>query len=331
MLDPGLGTYTPSEEDAFMKRSLIFVVAIGLVVISPPAEALDHLFSDTAEDYCMTVEVNTSEDTYAYLLYGKLKEGRSLGDADVQTFQQVYGTSFPYPLDQIQSAILNEKILVWAVAPEGASCDPSEDEVPFKSDCNEIVMGEGHTKQPFMCRVDGVWGSGGDIPFQALGKTKDQLISGFIAESGSENILLKLVAAVSTFYPTGEMSLKSLLENCLVDTNDNEVPDQFDAAIPVEVEEEEEVETEAEVDTDGDGIPDASDECKEEVGTAENFGCPAAAEADTGIPSTGPALGPVGASEEEGGACSLLPNILNSFGYMIILAAGAILAARRRR
>jgi len=244
----------------------------------------------------MILQPDESGDNYRWLFYGKLKPGYEY--ESLKSWSESGATSSDFGDSDFLTLYGDEKIFGLIVINAGSFLVPVQ--IPLL--CGSIPTKDAATDGELIrCALyDYVPTEGEDLDtLQSEVASWDETIGFYTAHNwGDEPFAASFSDLASGVSDSDGDYVPNAIDNCPDVGNYEQSDANLDGVGDA-------CET-AEVDTDGDGIPDASDECKEEVGTAENFGCPAAAEADTGVPSTGPALGPVGASEEKGGACSLM-------------------------
>jgi len=284
-----------------------------------PAFPVCDLFSKDSNDYMVAIDLNDDGSKFSFAAYGRLAEGKTF--ADLMTA----GDAYPAIDASTYPKIAASKMFLWVIylKPSPSSLFGTTF-MPYE--CAEIENNDSSKGQPFKCtHVD-------DKQFKTNGLSKDELI--FLAgefpfqpmfffltpKPWSGTAPEEQIASQCFTFP---YTLVNLLYSAKADSDKNGVPDSYDITASTACAEDE----------DCDGVLDESDLC---AGTAADTtvdanGCSEAQLAASETVGTEQALGPAGASGE-GGACNVVPAAaFNPMAYLIITAALAALAARRRR
>lgn len=311
-------------QDAFKTKSLGDEVQIysneSLQEIFPDFKVCD-LFSKDSNDFMVALDMNDDGSKFSFVIYGRLAEGK--------TFENLQTASEAYPAIDASTypKIAASKMFVWVIYLNMSSPPPLFKTTYMPYECAEMENNDSTKGQPFKCtHVD-------NKKFNTNGLSKDELI--FLAgEFPFQPMFFYLTPKpwvgttvqeqIASQCFTFPYTLVNLLYSAKADADANGVPDSYDITSAA---------TGCTDDEDCDEVLDESDLCAGTAAdaTVDENGCSEAqlAASDT-VPSDG-ALGPAGASGE-GGACGMVPTApFNPMAYLLISAALAALAIRRRR
>ncbi len=279
-----------------------------------------NLFSKDSNDYMVALDLSDDGDEFSFAIYGRLAEGKTF--ADLQTAGEAYPAidASTYP------KIVASKMFVWSMS-LNKTPPPFVKMLPVPYECAEMENNDTSKGQPFKCvHVD-------NKTFPTNGLSKDELI--FLAGEFPFQPMFFFLTPKPVVGSTVEEKVASqcftfpytlinLLYSAKADADANGIPDSYDITSTATV---------CADDEDCDEVMDESDLC---AGTAESAvvdesGCSEAQLAASDALPVDEALGPAGASGE-GGACNMVPTApFNPMAYLLISAALAVLARRRRR
>lgn len=277
------------------------------------------LFSKDSNDYMVAIDLSDDGSKFSFVVYGRLAEGKTF--ADLQTAGEAYPAIDPDTYPKLAAG----KMFLWVIY-LNPSAPPLFKTTYMPYECAEFENNDSSKGQPFKCtHVD-------DKKFNTNGLSKDELI--FLAgefpfqpmfyfltpKPWTGTTVQEQIASQCFTFP---YTLVNLLYSAKADSDANGVPDSYDIAAAATCADDE----------DCDGVVDESDLCAGTAAdtTVDENGCSEAQLATSETVIGDEALGPASASGE-GAACSMATGAaFNPMAYLIISAALAALAVRRRR
>jgi hypothetical protein len=309
-------------QDAFQTKSLGDEVQIysndALETVFPDFKVCD-LFSSDSNDFMIALDLKDDGSKFSFVIYGRLAKGKTF--EDLQTAGEAYSAidASTYP------KVAAGKMFVWVIY-LNKTPPPYFKTTYMPYECAELENNDATKGQPFKCTEVN------NKEFPTNGLSKDELI--FIAgefpfqpmffyltpKPWAGTTVQEQIASQCFTFP---YTLVNLLYAAKADSNANGIPDSYDLSSAA---------TGCTDDEDCDEVMDESDLCAGTAAdaTVDENGCSEAQLAASDTLPTG-ALGPAGASGE-GGACNMVPTApFNPMAYLLISAALAALAIRRRR
>ena len=277
---------------------LVFLMVVVVALTFSPKAVADTVLSESTNDWSLVLQPDTSGNSMRWLFYGRLKPGYEYDG--IKDWSESGATPSDFNESNFLINYAEEKIYGGMVISVGLGIIvPITIPLLCNSIPNKDVATDGELIRCAIYAYVSTDGKDMDTLKSEIASS-DEYIGFYTAHNwGDEPFVVAFSELASVESDSDDDCVPDDIDNCPdvvnFDQADADLDGVGDACAPTD-------------DSDGDGVPDASDECPDEVGTAENFGCPAVAAIgpDTGLPTDIPVTGPAAASGEAGGACSLI-------------------------